>query len=960
MNSSNLKRPFTWFALTSALVVLSLIACAIGGAIHNRGTPVILGWEAKPRGDSWIVTVVDDQGPAGGKLKPGDQIVTIDGSDRAARFGPPWLLRAAAVYRIDVRRNETILQFSLTPWRRPQDSWRNTCYLILAIVNFAVAVWIGLARPDYQPAQVAFFLFLATARAMAYFALTEWQLPLFGPLLWIEALASSRIWEPLGWAVAYDFALRFPEPLPQPRFLRLLRILFYLSGELLWVTAFLPALADLLDLSTRSGLLPPPFPLTQVDLWRPLAANALGAIVLLSAVPVLIRNYRVLPDPDSRRRLRWIAFGIILAGGPLIAGIPILAVLYLLGKAKGFDSVQSLLNNASLFSALAPVTFAYAIVKHRVLGLRLVIRKGFQYLLATNVLRVILWLPVIAIVLDLAMHPDNQVRDLVLNRAWWLYLLLIVSAAVSLRYRNGLQLWVDRKFFRSAYEEEAILSELIDQMQECENADAVAYRVAEKIQANLQPSSVSVLYRRGSNGPFTLGYPPGQPIGLQFRGIFNEQVQDALQAHRSARTFTEIADMLEERESISTDPLRNMLLTPVNSARGELMGVVLLGERKSEQPYSPRDRKLLQAIATQMGLVLEMLSLKEQVREEGRVRVEVLGRLDQEAIQLVLECPVCGTCYSSPSTHCEKEGAKLSLTLPIERIIDDKYRLEKRIGAGGMGAVYAASDLRLERTVAIKIMTGRLFGNNVALRRFEREARAAARLQHPNIVAIYDFGSLRGGGAYLVMQRIAGRSWRAETIRSGQIRPSRAALWVDQLCQAMACAHASGVVHRDLKPENVLVSAADDESERITVLDFGIAKLYSFEDRSEPELTSVDRVIGTYGYMSPEQRSGGTVDARSDIYSIGVMTVETLSNIRPPVTGASQEWIREALRWPRETPVTERLLQLLGRSLADVPGQRISAVEDLQRELISLLAECPPPLSATGSGAGSASTVTMP
>ncbi len=957
--SSTLKRPFIWFASFAALAVLILLFFCVWGALRQRGTPVILGWSSSRHGDQWIIDDLDSHGPAAGRLKIGDRLVAIDGSSRVAHFGAPVTLAAhASSYTIEVLRRGQSISQTLFVWRRPRDGFRFVSYLLLALVNFCVAIWIFASRPHAAVAEVAFFLFLGTARSFAAAALDGLAPPLKGAAAGIALLSVSNGWEPLEWAVVYDFALRFPEPLKQPRLLLLLRWVLYLAGIAIFVASLLPLMADILNLSTSSALLPNWFSLAKFDDLRPVLTDILGAGALLSVPVFLARNYRQLPDPLARRRVRWAILGIGLAILPIALGISALVIFRFSGHPHAFQAAESFLDNfAALFSVIAPIALAYAIIKHRVLGIRVVIRKGLQYLLAKNVLRLILWLPIIAIAVDLALHPREPLADFLLNRSWWFYLLLIASASLTLRYRNRLQTWVDRKFFRSAYEEEAILSELIDAMQACGNLDDVARVVSEELERSLHPSSIAVLYRRSAGGLFTVGYPQDQAIGLEFRGILNERVQDALQGHRSARTFTEIAELLEDRDSASNDVLLNTLLTPISGSNGQLLGVLLLGEKKSEQSYSQRDRKLLQAVATQMGLIFEMLALKEQVREEGRVRIEVLGRLDQERIQLVLECPVCGACYSSPATVCTADGTALGLTLPIERIIDGKYRLERRIGTGGMGAVYEASDLRLDRVVAVKVMTGRLFGNTSALRRFEREARAAARLQHPNIVAIYDFGSLRGGGAYLVMQRIAGCSWRSEIARSGKVRPKRAAGWFEQLCDAVACAHSSGVVHRDLKPENLLVSLNNDGLERITVLDFGVAKLRSFHENHEPELTSVDRVIGTYGYMSPEQRWGGSVDSRSDIYSLGVIAIETLSNSRPPSSGASREWLEQALRWPRPNRITEELLRLLERTLRDTASERVKSVYDLQYELIPLLYECPSPLSTNVDGSPDAETI---
>jgi eukaryotic-like serine/threonine-protein kinase len=358
-------------------------------------------------------------------------------------------------------------------------------------------------------------------------------------------------------------------------------------------------------------------------------------------------------------------------------------------------------------------------------------------------------------------------------------------------------------------------------------------------------------------------------------------------------------------------------------------------------------------------LVLEMIALRDQVKEEGRIRVEVLGRLEQEQIQLLLECPSCGRCYDNTVARCEADQSPLGLTLPVERVIDGKYRLERRIGIGGMGAVYEASDLRLQRTVAVKIMTGRLFGNTAAFHRFEREARMAARLQHPAIVAIYDFGSLRGEGAYLVMPLISGRSWRAEMRTAGQIRPARVARWMDQLCDAMAVAHASGVIHRDLKPENLLVTLDHEGVEKITVLDFGLAKHRNTAMLPGVSMSTEDGVVGTQGYMSPEQRRGEPVDDRSDVYAMAVITVELLTNSKPPETGASRRWLRSVLRWSATHPAGVDLAQLLMHCMADTPEQRPS-VQELQRELVPLLLDCPPLVASQAVGANGSETVAKP
>ena len=213
------------------------------------------------------------------------------------------------------------------------------------------------------------------------------------------------------------------------------------------------------------------------------------------------------------------------------------------------------------------------------------------------------------------------------------------------------------------------------------------------------------------------------------------------------------------------------------------------------------------------------------MRDEQRIRHEVLAKLDRDLVNLMQECPVCGACYDRGAEICDRDGNALTLTLPVARTIDGKYRLDQLIGRGGMGAVYEARDLRLDREVAVKVMLGGGFGHESALRRFRREAQAVARLNHPNIVALYDCGELEGGGAYLVMERIHGATLRAEMKRVLVFTPDETADWFEQMLDGLAAAHEHGVVHRDFKPENIVGERRASGSLAVKILDFGLAKI---------------------------------------------------------------------------------------------------------------------------------------
>lgn len=330
----------------------------------------------------------------------------------------------------------------------------------------------------------------------------------------------------------------------------------------------------------------------------------------------------------------------------------------------------------------------------------------------------------------------------------------------------------------------------------------------------------------------------------------------------------------------------------MNDSENQLAGVLLLGEKKSEEPYDPNDRRLLLAIAHQIATAIEVGQLRAQIKRKSKSERQVLARLDAAQINLLRECPECGLCFDASAQQCAECGSDLILPLPVERTIEERYRLERLLGKGGMGAVYVATDLRLRRAVAVKLIHADYFGDKKLLRRFEKEAQTAARLSHPNIVRVFDYGRTQTGGvtssgAWLVMELVRGVTMREELNRLGRLSPELAADWFQQLLDGLEAAHLASIVHRDLKPENVLISRDAQGQPHLQILDFGLAKLREASPLAGnpgeglTTLTKPGTIVGTLFYMSPEQLSGEMAGEPSDIFTIGVMVAEALTGHRP-------------------------------------------------------------------------------
>ncbi|HZH30647.1 MAG TPA: serine/threonine-protein kinase [Pyrinomonadaceae bacterium] len=264
----------------------------------------------------------------------------------------------------------------------------------------------------------------------------------------------------------------------------------------------------------------------------------------------------------------------------------------------------------------------------------------------------------------------------------------------------------------------------------------------------------------------------------------------------------------------------------------------------------------------------------------------------------MLHCPTCGRLFEAGVRTCPHDGATLradttiaapSLSDPFAgRVLDDKYRLDSRLGEGGMGTVYRATHLLIDRPVAVKVLHQRFVEDEAAQERFRREARAAGRLRHTNAVTVTDFGRTSDGCVYIVMELLEGRNLRELLAFESPLESGRAVALMSQVAAAVEAAHESGVIHRDLKPANIFIVQPKNAPPLVKVLDFGIAKLAadSGNDSEQHALTLTGVMIGTPRYMSPEQCDGAHLTPAADVYSLGIILYEMLTGATP-FTGAS-------------------------------------------------------------------------
>jgi predicted Ser/Thr protein kinase len=655
---------------------------------------------------------------------------------------------------------------------------------------------------------------------------------------------------------------------------------------------------------------------------------AMGLVLNMVILADTVRRFRQIADPNDRRKITLaIATTVVgMTAYAVQAGAPAVSAV-VTGHAMTWPWWLSL--PLYLAGALPALGLTYAVVVHRVLSPRNVLRQSLQYALARRTLALAAALPGLLLALSLIAKRHQTLTDLVTGQPL-VDATLLAAVLIALRFRVKAMAWLDRRFFRAEYDAREVLLSLAGRIPFETDPYELTWLVLHWIDHALHPSVAAVL---------ASGIEPGVLVPVS---ALHGTVEKLSERGPLASMLTWSDQPLELDLNDTRSPARRLppeetawvsstgaaLLVPLMGRERDtplLVGAIVLGVKRSEEPYTAEDRELLSSIGAQVSLGLDVARLR---RRETPAAAELATIVTPAGIaeSPVAECPLCHVCYDPGTLVCATDGTALRAGV-VPRTIDAKYRVDRLLGTGGMGAVYLAHDMRLDRDVAIKVVRADLIANPDARARFRREAQLVARLQHPGLVSVFDYGTLPGGAAFLVMEYVRGRDLRS-FVNEGPQAPGFVAGLLASIAEPIDAAHQLGILHRDLKPENILIP--DAGVVRAKVLDFGIAKAVGATESGETrgvvtELTAAGQPIGTPAYMAPEQLAGGTLSERTDVYAIGVIGYELLTGELPFGRGS---FVDVALRQVERAPelvrndVPETLKQAITASLSPDPSDR--------------------------------------
>jgi len=884
-----------------------LVYCDIARPLHP-------GYKAVSRDGAVVLTQIAPDSPAArAGMAVGDRLIAVN--DLVIIDHDSWGA-VAYVYEINdpmpvvIERNGRSQELTLLLPPQSPDFWFTQpggTLLFMRLAQFLTLVaglTVALRRPRH-PAALAAAWFLLTCAVFVIalpnrLALVWRDLPvLIRELLWIPYASSIAIGP-----ILLTFATLFPRRLPNAGSIQL--IVWVLAG-----IALASPLNNAVDLVYDGGQL------------RTIGPNSYALVIvssvsLAAAMFLSFVHYRRVQDRNERRRLRVVVAGIAVAVFPGFTALVYFWLSSATNQASSvFETRPMVLVGITLLAA--PLSITYAVLRHRLFDLSFTIRKAVQYTLARLI--VLSLVPAISVFMILeTLRNRHETVNTVLERRGALFLSLTALAFVIFSYRRRWLKAIDRRFFRERHYAYAVLRDVAEQVRRAGSLHRVAPLVVARIESVMHPEFAALLVR--------------DPETRSFRTVAAAPSAAGPPDLREDSKLVALARIIEEPLDTSSDGDQSLLhqIGPadgvyLNSARidvlirvvtpeDELCAFLALGPKRSEEPYADEDFGVLVTIAENLGL----LAARSTPRREQATALE--------------ECPECGDCFDAGTGTCRTHHCALMVTA-LPRALADRYRLDKRLASGGMGIVYKAFDLALERDIAAKVVAEKMTSDPGAMARFVEEAKNAARLRdHPNVVTVYDFGVIDERQAYLIMELLEGRTLRQQLVAEGKIEPQQALGILEDVASAIATAHRWRLVHRDLKPENIFLVNAGHRTVA-KVLDFGIAKPLSVATSIDRRLTNARMLLGTLEYMSPEQRRGDAPTKAWDVWSLAVVALEMLSGTpsEPMAAFDIGQWLPgNSLR-----DTMPECVEVFNRALAIDPATRPPDVESLVREIAAAL-----------------------
>ena len=895
--------PWWMFVVAASYVaLLSLIPYIV---IWGPADP--LGLRASfENGSLSVHSVAADSPFARGGLRAGDQVAAID--SRPIRDTQDWgavnaNLEVGRVQRWEIRRSDELIELGI---RTERATWKNRLsagyitFSALAVCCFAVGLFMAFRRPHDTTARIGAW-FIGTA-SIAFGLPNGWavvwrQAPMaFQILFWIPELSRFVLD-----AIFLSLLMIFPRRLSRARWP--------------WILIWAPVLVTLpWRVSQFAAVIYGPSESLGPPTWAYQAINLRTMLYLAAGLGILLVSYRLLLGPSERRRVRVLLAGTAVS---LTAGMAIVWQIYAVGWGLGTTLWVAFVHPLTL---AAPLAFAYAIIRHRVFDIRVIIRQGLQYAFARGAVLGLVPAMGAILVLDLVLNSHQPLADILQTRGWMYFAIGATAVALFWQRKRWLEA-IDRRFFREQYDAERLLGDVIQEVRTARRIERVSLRVASRIEAALHPEFVSLLVREPEEMLFRplASMPPDRaPLLLP---ADSKLIALAGVLGKPLEVLLGDSDWLDRRlpgeERDFVRQARIDLLIPITAPPGGRQSLLVLGIRRSEEPYSRKDQELLETIAASLAFLLE----------------QPISADKQPTSPFGIEAP-----ESVASETVRPQSAQGSRRETVSGKVFSHYRVVRQLGKGGMGEVFLAEDTSLDRLVALKFLSGLLQADETARRRLLREAKSAAALDHPFICKIYETGRTELGHDFIAMEYVEGQTLK-EKLADGPLSPRESLHVAAQVTDALEIAHKKGIVHRDLKPANIMLT----QQGHVKVMDFGLAKRLAPESSSEEDLTAnltrEGSTIGTPAYMSPEQIRTEPVDHRSDIFSLGIVLYEMLTGVHPFRRTQALDTMGAILN--DEAPLLSEYLpdpgslmqETVATMLAKVPGQRYETASELAKDL---------------------------